>query len=155
MTKQETRTVTFLLSGSGAVPVGGFKVAYEYANGLADRGWNVRVVHPRVSSADEIESLRSSVLLRTRRWLGYQRSRLTGNYRPDSWFQVNSKVELLCTRTLEAAVSSAIGCLGRNFLGYGDMGEHAARRQALLDSTFGDLVRARASGHVDLEASLA
>lgn len=101
MAKQKTRTVTFLLSGSGALPVGGFKVAYEYANGLAERGWNVRVIHPRVLEADEIESLRSSALLRTRRWLGYQRSRLTGDYRPDRWFQVSPKVELLCTKTLE------------------------------------------------------
>ena len=37
------------------------------------------------------------------------------------------------------AVSSSIGCLGRNFLGYGDMGEHASGRPALLDSTFGVL----------------
>ncbi len=81
--------------------MGGFKVAYEYANGLAERGWNVRVVHPRVLSADEIELVRSSPFLRTRRWLGYQRSRLTGDYRPDRWFQVSPKVELLCTRTLE------------------------------------------------------
>lgn len=101
MAKHESRTVTFLLSGSGSVPVGGFKVAYEYANGLAERGWNVRVVHPRVLSADEIELVRTSPLLRTRRWLGYQRSKLTGDYRPDRWFQISPKVELLCTRTLE------------------------------------------------------
>jgi glycosyltransferase involved in cell wall biosynthesis len=101
MAQHENRTVTFLLSGSGAVPVGGFKVAYEYANGLAERGWNVRVVHPRVLSTDEIESLRSSFFLRTRRWIGYQRSLLTHDYRPDRWFQVSPKVQLLCTRTLE------------------------------------------------------
>jgi len=101
MAKQGPRTVTFLLSGSGAVPVGGFKVAYEYANGLADRGWKVRVVHPRILSADEIDSLRSSAFLRTRRWLGHQRSRLTGDFRPDRWFQVSPNVELLCTKSLE------------------------------------------------------
>ena len=49
------RTVTFLLPGGGSAPVGGFKVAYEYANGLAQRGWKVRVVRPCILTLEEIE----------------------------------------------------------------------------------------------------
>lgn len=37
--------ITFLLPGPPSVPVGGFRVAYTYANHLADRGHEVRVVH--------------------------------------------------------------------------------------------------------------
>lgn len=77
-------------------------MAYEYANGLADRGWQVRVVHPCILSHEEIEAVRTSLFLRTRRWLGYQRRRITGDYRPDRWFEVRPNVELLCTKTLDA-----------------------------------------------------
>ena len=37
--------VTFLLPGNGQQPVGGYKVVYEYANGLSRRGWRVTVSH--------------------------------------------------------------------------------------------------------------
>ena len=95
-------SVTFLLPGRGTIPVGGFKVVYEYANNLARRGWLVRVVHPYLLSPEEIELTRSSFLKRTRRGLGYNRLRLTGNYRPDKWFNLCPSVELLCTKTPDA-----------------------------------------------------
>jgi glycosyltransferase involved in cell wall biosynthesis len=38
--------VTFLLSGWFRKPIGGARVVYEYANGLAARGHEVTVVHP-------------------------------------------------------------------------------------------------------------
>jgi glycosyltransferase involved in cell wall biosynthesis len=100
--KPKMKSVTFLLPGSGAVPAGGFKVAYEYANGLAKRGWQVRVVHPDILSLEEIEGVRRSVALSGRRWLGYHRHRMTGDYRPDKWFDISPKVELLYTKTPQA-----------------------------------------------------
>ena len=81
------------------MPTGGYKVAYEYANGLAERGWRVRMVHPCMLGHEEIEAARAAFILRARRWLGYQRRRITGCYRPDQWFKVSPRVELLCTRT--------------------------------------------------------
>ncbi|MBW5438030.1 glycosyltransferase family 4 protein [Bradyrhizobium canariense] len=93
------RTVSFLLPGSGNAPVGGFKVAYEYANGLARRGWKVRVVHPHILTMEEIEELRTDLVGRGRRWLGYQRRRITGKYRPDRWFEIGPGVELICSQT--------------------------------------------------------
>ena len=39
--------ITFLMPGYQWVPSGGFKVVYEYANRLVDRGHDVAVVHPR------------------------------------------------------------------------------------------------------------
>jgi glycosyltransferase involved in cell wall biosynthesis len=83
----------------GAVPVGGFKVVYEYANGLAERGWGVRVVHPRILSADEIDAARASVVNRARHWLGYQRRRVIADYRPDHWFDIHPNVKLLYVKT--------------------------------------------------------
>ena len=95
------RTITFLSPGGGTVPTGGTKVMYEYANGLADRGWQVRIVHPCLLEQEEIEKVRATILLRARRWLGYQRRRITGSYKPDRWFKVRPNVELICTKTLE------------------------------------------------------
>ena len=97
----KNKTVTFLSPGGGKVPTGGSKVAYEYANGLADRGWNVQIVHPCILSYEEIEAVRATFFLRTRRWLGYQRRQITGDYRPDRWFKMRPNVKLLCTKTLE------------------------------------------------------
>jgi len=93
------RTVTFLLPGGGSAPIGGFKVAYEYANGLAQRGWKVRLVHPCILTLEEIEELRTNLVGRGRRWLGYQRRRITGDYRPNKWFDIRPGVELICART--------------------------------------------------------
>jgi len=75
---------------------------YEYANGLADRGWHVRIVHPRLLSHEEIEATRASFSINVRRTLGLLRAKITGNYKPSRWFQVRPNIELLCTRTLEA-----------------------------------------------------
>jgi glycosyltransferase involved in cell wall biosynthesis len=38
--------VNFILPGFSTVPIGGYKVAYHYANALAGRGHGVRVIHP-------------------------------------------------------------------------------------------------------------
>lgn len=38
--------IAFLLPGRSATPAGGFKVVYEYANRLSERGHRVSVVHP-------------------------------------------------------------------------------------------------------------
>jgi hypothetical protein len=37
--------VHFVLPTDGTVPVGGYKVVYEYANGLVRRGHDVTVTH--------------------------------------------------------------------------------------------------------------
>ena len=95
----KAKTVTFLLSGSGAGPTGGSKVVYEYANGLAQRGWEVRVVHPYLLSLEEMNQARATLIHQGRRWLGYQRRRITNNYRPDRWFDIDPKVKLLWTKT--------------------------------------------------------
>ena len=93
------KTVTFVLPGRGLVPVGGFKVVYEYANGLARRGWHVQVVHPGILTAQDVDGINTSFFRRGRCWLAYQRRKITKDYRPDAWFNVSSEVELLCTKT--------------------------------------------------------
>jgi len=93
------KTVTFLLPGSGGVPTGGYKVVYEYANGLAERGWRVRVVHPRILFTEEIAAMNGSLFLKARHWIGLQRHIWSRDYRPDRWFDLHPKVEALYTMT--------------------------------------------------------
>lgn len=75
---------------------------YEYANGLAAKGWRVRVIHPALLTEDDIEQTRRSPWLRVRRWIGYNRRKRNGAFRPDEWFKVHQDVELLHVPTLEA-----------------------------------------------------
>ena len=37
--------ISFVLPCSGRYPIGGFRIVYEYANRLADRGHQVSIVH--------------------------------------------------------------------------------------------------------------
>src|SRR5262245_22298769 len=64
------RTLVFLLPGSGHLPVGGFKVAYEYAQHLSIRGFRTSVVHAAWSGGD------ASLAHRTKALIGYARRRI-------------------------------------------------------------------------------
>lgn len=80
--------VTFLLPGSGHLPVGGFKVVYEYANHLVARGHEVSVVHAAQfdREAPPLTQLKARVRFAQRR--------LGGSYRPH-WFPLRPEVALL------------------------------------------------------------
>lgn len=81
--------IVFVLPGSGQTPVGGFKVVYEYAGGLAARGHTVSVVHPARLSASPSPTMRARGAAR------YLRMRWTNRYGPRGWFRMNPKVRLL------------------------------------------------------------
>ncbi|AOU98654.1 hypothetical protein BI364_12410 [Acidihalobacter yilgarnensis] len=80
--------ITFVLPGAACNPVGGFKVVYEYANGLAQRGHDVVVVQPAV-----VQKAGSAfwLLAKTARYL--QRS-LDGSYHPRAWFRLDRAVKV-------------------------------------------------------------
>lgn len=80
--------VTFLLPGSGHLPVGGFKVVYEYANRLVARGHRVSVVH--AAQFDRNAPLLAQLKSRVR----FAQRRLDGSYRP-AWFPLRPEVALL------------------------------------------------------------
>ncbi len=83
--------VTFVLPGAGSVPVGGFKVVYEYANRLTERGHSVTVVHTAQPDrqASTSERLKKSVR--------FVQRNLDKSYRP-GWFALSPKVSLLWRR---------------------------------------------------------
>ena len=88
--------VTFVLPGAGSVPVGGFKVVYEYANRLTERGHQINVVHTaqpdRQASSSE----------RVKKGVRFVQRRLDKSYRPE-WFTLSPDVRLLWRATPAAS----------------------------------------------------
>ena len=89
-------TITFVLPGlSRKNPVGGFRVVYEYANRLADRGHTVNVVHPLILFPEQMtpkHRLGIPLVLLTRRLTRLPRV---------GWFDLSPKVNLMVVRSLE------------------------------------------------------
>lgn len=81
--------INFILPGPGNAPVGGFKIAYEYANRLAVRGHQVTVVHQALRRLDRGPRYHYWRMLR------YLERRLTRSWRPDKWFALRPEVNVL------------------------------------------------------------
>lgn len=86
--------ITFVLPGHGKTPVGGFKVVYEYANCLCDRGHVVTIVHPAMLEID------TPWLDRPKKWVRYVHRRLDKSYFPNKWFQLDNRVQIRWVPTL-------------------------------------------------------
>lgn len=80
-------TITFVLPRAANIPMGGFRIVYEYANRLTDRGHRVHVAHLMESDgAGPIgERLKSWIL--NRLWY----AELRGTYKP-VWFPLDPRV---------------------------------------------------------------
>lgn len=89
--------VTFCLPLQGWKPIGGFKVVYEYANRLAQRGHEVTVVHPAL--LHELKPLSAAWL---RCFAKYLYLGTLGLYRPDKWFRLDRAVKTRWVFTLDA-----------------------------------------------------
>ena len=84
--------VTFVLPGAGSVPVGGFKVVYEYASRLAKRGHTVTIVH--TAQPDR----KASTAERLKKNLRFVQRNFDKSYRPE-WFKLHPEVSLLWRAT--------------------------------------------------------
>lgn len=81
--------IAFLLPTPSRSPVGGFKVVYEYANRLAERGHDLSVVHPWSCAPPLMLTLKERV--RGRLWLAQMRRRRDLVV---PWFKIDPQVEL-------------------------------------------------------------
>jgi len=80
--------VSFILPGSSRIPVGGYKVVFEYANALIARGHSVGVIHP--AHIDEKASWGEKRYHDAR----YVLWGTTGQFGPQKWFKVRPEVDL-------------------------------------------------------------
>jgi glycosyltransferase involved in cell wall biosynthesis len=80
--------VTLVLPSAENIPIGGYKVVYEYANQLTRRhGHSVRILHAR--DATKPRTLRGRIEDLAARW----RAPLVAEFRPDTWFQLDPRIE--------------------------------------------------------------
>jgi glycosyltransferase involved in cell wall biosynthesis len=81
--------VHFVLPTDGTVPVGGYKVVYEYANGLVRRGHDVTVTHTFYLQPSQVRLLRQP-----RHWLTFIKRWALRRYTPEAWFKLDPAVKL-------------------------------------------------------------
>jgi glycosyltransferase involved in cell wall biosynthesis len=87
--------ITFILPGwSIHKPIGGFKVVYEYANGLSERGHSVNIVHPLLLLPDNTtakQKVKTFAFRMAKHFLGNDKI---------NWFRVSPKVNILIIPSL-------------------------------------------------------
>ena len=86
--------ITFVLPGHGKTPVGGFKVVYEYANCLCDRGHAVTIVHPAMLEID------TPWRDRPKKYVRYIQRSVDKSYLPRNWFRLDKRVHVCWVASL-------------------------------------------------------
>ncbi len=89
--------ISFVLPTRSPVPVGGIRVAYEFANRLAARGHQVAVVQPRTVAAPTGVQARAKASLWVRRYRRDPRALVP-------WFDVDERVRILPVSHLDPAL---------------------------------------------------
>lgn len=81
--------VHFVLPTDGTVPVGGYKVVYEYANGLTRLGHSVTVTHAFYLTPSQVRLLRHP-----RHWMTFLKRWGFRRFTPEAWFTLDPAVKL-------------------------------------------------------------
>ena len=81
--------ITFVLPGAGRKPIGGYKIVYEYANRLTEKGHAIKLVH-----AANVER-NSTFRIRFRNYIRYLKRRIRKDYGPREWFDLHPDVKLI------------------------------------------------------------
>lgn len=87
-------TINFILPFAGNKPIGGFKIVYEYANRLAERGHCVNLIHPSYT-------FKESSFNNAKYLIRYYQRKIDKSYNPDSWFKLDPKVNSLWVRKID------------------------------------------------------
>lgn len=85
--------ITFVLPSFASVPIGGFKVIYEHANGLVGRGHDVRLIHPRTiePSRTLLDRAKSPLWRHKIAW---------HEWRNRGWFSFDKRIQRIALRWL-------------------------------------------------------
>lgn len=88
--------ITFVLPGnSKQVPMGGFKIVYEYANNLVALGHIVNIIYAKR------QIIRNTVIDKTRRKISFIKNYVTRSYMPNSWFTLDPRINSILVRSLD------------------------------------------------------
>jgi hypothetical protein len=87
------KAICFILPAYSCIPVGGYKVVYEYANRLAADGFSVSIVYPRAPV--KIKYSRTYFIYFAMRYLFSRFVRkLFGYDVGDEWFRLDSRISI-------------------------------------------------------------
>lgn len=93
------KVITFLFPRTGEIPIGGFKVVYEYANRLIMDGYEVNVVYGIVSRPLKNNFVKTAYyIFRWFRWIKYL---WFSKYDPSKWFVTDRRIKHLLRYTLQ------------------------------------------------------
>jgi glycosyltransferase involved in cell wall biosynthesis len=84
--------INFVLPGFSNIPIGGYKVVYQYANALSNRGHAVKVVHPPWCNIKESISPANFIRQQIKMAAGPLAARRLAGERV-AWFPLDEKVE--------------------------------------------------------------
>jgi glycosyltransferase involved in cell wall biosynthesis len=87
--------ITFILPGWPRKPSGGFKVVYEYANGLSERGHKIRLVHSLLTFPEQAslkKKIVAPIILLTDHLFKFPKV---------SWFDISPKVDIIIVINLD------------------------------------------------------
>lgn len=86
--------ITFVLPGWARFPIGGFKVVYEYANRLAERGHDVSIVHSLITPPRQVGTVKkiaASIISRISHRFKFPKV---------NWFDIAPEVKILISSNL-------------------------------------------------------
>jgi glycosyltransferase involved in cell wall biosynthesis len=86
-------TISFVLPFAGNKPIGGFKIVYEYANRLSERGHKVNLIHPSYT-------FRENFMNNSKYFISYYFRKFSKSYLP-KWFVLNKNVNVGWIRSIE------------------------------------------------------
>lgn len=89
------KRICILFPGLGSVPIGGYKVLYEYANRFASDGYEVIIVHAGTTFFEQ-QSFKKKV----RSFCRYIYGKLTKWYTRSSWFRLEKSIRTVCVWSL-------------------------------------------------------
>lgn len=84
----EKKSITFLMPGSAAVPSGGYKVVFEQANRLADKGYEVHLAYPVHTIITRLK-FRNIIGIIKRYFQGF----IGTKYKASKWFSLNKEIK--------------------------------------------------------------
>ena len=90
--------IVFLLPWRDEVPVGGYKVVYEYANRFCREGWNVTICYPHVRGTFTQDV--KNPLRRLEQKIGFFYRNFKKQYRAGEWFPLEDGIKKLFVFTI-------------------------------------------------------
>ena len=88
----ENKTIVWLLPRIDTVPIGGYKVVYEYANRFAADGYDVFIVYPQFLKFSRYKNIFLNFLRRCKNLLRYSCNKIKRIRCAPDWFQLDSRI---------------------------------------------------------------